>query len=162
MNKQTALQYAQKEAEFLRKRAWDFIYSLEKLEKDLKKSVDADERRSLKIRIQNTRRLLEDYKSEYKTICKEAGIPSEIIGTGIIKNDQSIDLPPLFLVPARDPNFLGRRDKVREFIQRVCCKAELLRYAGSRAWEDSARLKLPKRFVIFFMKLGRNSLCRNI
>ncbi|MCI5130182.1 MAG: hypothetical protein D3904_01375, partial [Candidatus Electrothrix sp. EH2] len=124
--------YFIEEAKYLRKRSWDFIDRLEKLERELDKSVEAEKRRSLQIQIDNIEILLKNYKIEYKAICREAGIPSEIIGTGIsdddfspsrnIKNDQSIDLPPLFLMPSsRNPKFLGREDnkEVRDFIQRV-------------------------------------------
>ena len=46
MNNQDDLQEAKQEAEFLRKRAWDFIAKLEKLESELKKPTDADKRRT--------------------------------------------------------------------------------------------------------------------
>ncbi len=126
------LQHTRDEAEFMRKRAWDFVSKLEELEKEereLSKSVNADKYNSLQLRISNTRLLLETYKSEYEAMCKEAGIPPEIIGTGAadddsspsrnIKNNQKVDLPPLFLVPARNPNFLGRDDDVKKFVQLV-------------------------------------------
>jgi tetratricopeptide (TPR) repeat protein len=124
-------QYYKEDAEFLRKRAWDFISKLEKLERELKKSVDEDERDSLQVRISNTRRLLDNYKSEYKAMCREAGISLEMLGTGLSNGDavssrrrntenyQNVDLPPLFLVPSRNPMFLGRQDTVREFVQQV-------------------------------------------
>lgn len=135
MSKQNVLQYAREEAEFLRKRAWDFISRLEALEKEkreLDTSDDTDKRRSLQTRIDNTRRLLENYENEYKVMCREAGIASEIIGTDVsgrdvislptrkIKRDQQIELPPLFLVPPRNPKFLDREESVlRQFIQLV-------------------------------------------
>ena len=143
MSKQDTLQYAREEAEFLRKRTWDFIEKLEKLERELRTSVDVDTRRSLQIRIRNTRRLLENYKNEYKAMCDKAGISPEIIGTGEsdhdvvsshhrnIKKDQKIDLPPLFLVPSRNPMFRGRQNEVREIIQQVL-KGEAFAICGSK------------------------------
>ncbi|MCI5157799.1 MAG: hypothetical protein D3906_05035, partial [Candidatus Electrothrix sp. AUS1_2] len=131
MSEQNTLQYAREEAEYLRKRAWDLIDKLEKLERELNKSVDEDKRRSLQIQIDNVKTLLENYKIEYKSMCDEAGIASEIGGTGEADNDASyssinktknepcIDLPPLFLVPSRDPMFLGRQEEIKEFVQMV-------------------------------------------
>ena len=130
MSEGKKLQHDKEEAEFLRKRSWDLIELLDKMESQLNTSDDKDERHSLQIRISNTRRLLEDYESEYKFVCSEASIPSEIIGTGesndisslIIRNiniNKKIDLPTLFLVPARNKNFLGRNDDVKKFVQLV-------------------------------------------
>ncbi|MCI5123193.1 MAG: hypothetical protein D3925_01630, partial [Candidatus Electrothrix sp. AR5] len=87
MNKQDALQYAKEEAEFLRKRIWDFLNRLEKLKKEQGKSIDAEKRRSLQIQIDNIEIFLENYKIEYKTMCEEAGIPSEIVGTADSDHD---------------------------------------------------------------------------
>lgn len=127
MSKQDAQQYAKEEAEFLRKRAWDFVDRLDKLESKLNTSVDADERSSLQIRIENTRRLLEDYESQYKMMCREAGISPEILSRSQsdpdsghkIKKIQNGELPQLFLVPPRNPGFVGRENELRIFIDQV-------------------------------------------
>lgn len=138
MSDQNDLLEAKEEAEFLRKRAWDFIAKLEKLESEFKKTTDADKRQSLQTRIKNTRRLLSDYQVEHKALCEEAGLtpesftpnaPSRDIIASLsrktlrtredLKRGQRIDLPPFFLAPSRNPKFTGRQSEVREFIQRV-------------------------------------------
>ncbi|MCI5146029.1 MAG: hypothetical protein D3923_10985, partial [Candidatus Electrothrix sp. AR3] len=138
MNNRDELQEAKEEAEFLRKRAWDFIDRLGKLESEFKKTVDADTRRSLQTRTNNTRRLLENYEVEYKALCKDAGISPESLTPAAPANDivstfsrkalkteedlirnQEIDLPPFFLVPSRNARFTGRQIEVRGFIERV-------------------------------------------
>lgn len=132
------LQEAKEEAEFLRKRSWDFLARLEKLESEFQCTTDADKRQTLKIRIKNTRRLLEDYFIEYESLCKEAKLTPEVFTPKAPSRDivsvfsrktekaredllsgEIIDLPPFFLVPSRNPKFTGRRKEVREFINRV-------------------------------------------
>jgi tetratricopeptide (TPR) repeat protein len=138
MNDWDDLQDAKEEAEFLRKRAWDFIDRLEKRESELNKTIDADKRKSLQIRIKNTRRLLEDYQVQYKALCEEMGIAPENLIPNAPARDivsifsrkalktredlirrQEIDLPPFFLVPSRNPKFTGRQNEVRDFIKMV-------------------------------------------
>nr|VFK53476.1 MAG: Tetratricopeptide repeat-containing protein [Candidatus Kentron sp. TUN]VFK54814.1 MAG: Tetratricopeptide repeat-containing protein [Candidatus Kentron sp. TUN] len=133
------LREAREEAEFLRKRAWDFIDKLEKLEPELKTTTDAGERQSLQTRIENARSLRDDYQRQYQAMCEEAGIPLDNLtpnapGRDIVSTfgrkaletredlvrRQEIDLPPFFaLVPARNPRFTGRQEAVRQFIRRV-------------------------------------------
>ena len=138
MSDQTALLEAKEDAEFLRKRAWDFIAKLEKLESELQKTTDADKRQSLQIRIKNTNRLLDDYKIEHKALCVTAGFaqesftpsapPRDIVASTTrkthktsedLERGQRIDLPQFFKVPSRNPKFTGRQSEVRAFIQRV-------------------------------------------
>ena len=140
MSKQDSLQ---EKVEFLRKRSWDLIDRLDRLESQLNTSVDVKERSSLQIRISNTNSLLENYKKDYKKMCDQAGIPSEIIGTDVsghdttppinsnIKNDQQIDLPQLFLVPSRNPMFRGRQNEIRKIIKQVL-KGETFAICGSK------------------------------
>ncbi|MCP4699593.1 MAG: hypothetical protein GY862_22500, partial [Gammaproteobacteria bacterium] len=132
------IDYLKDEAEYLCKRAWDFIDKQEKLNRELKKTTDADKRQSLQTRIKNTGHLLHDYQVEYKALCEEVGIPQESLAPNAPARDivsafsrktlktredlirrQEIDLPPFFLVPSRNPEFTGRQSEVRDFIQRV-------------------------------------------
>ncbi|XCN71369.1 MAG: tetratricopeptide repeat protein [Candidatus Electrothrix aestuarii] len=127
MSEQNILRYAREEAELLRKRAWDLIDRLDKLESQLNISVDADESSSLKIRINNTRDLLENYEEKYIAMCGKAGISPEILSRSEsdrdsghkIKKDQKGKLPQLFLVPPRNPRFVGRKNELRIFIDQV-------------------------------------------
>ncbi|CAK8719449.1 hypothetical protein GMJAKD_08725 [Candidatus Electrothrix aarhusensis] len=135
--------YFIEEAEYLRKRAWDFIDKLEKLEKELEKAVDTDKHGSLQLQFSNTKLLLENYKNDYEAMCEQAGIPPEIIGIDVsyydavpsrsrnIKNDQHLDMPPLFLVPSRNPMFRGRQNEVREVIQQIL-KGKAFALCGSK------------------------------
>ncbi|MCI5141127.1 MAG: ATP-binding protein, partial [Candidatus Electrothrix sp. ATG1] len=99
----------------------------ERLERELGKSDDMDKRRSVETRIDNTRRLLNNYEKEYIAMCGEAGISPEILSLGEsdsdsgynIKKDQKRELPQLFLVPPRNPRFVGRENELRIFIERV-------------------------------------------
>ena len=112
-----------KKVEGLRKRAWDLIDTLEKLERELDNSVDAGKRRSLQVRIENARRLLKDYKSKYEAMCEKSTgtsiLDNDSSTSRNIKNDQNVDLPPLFLVPSRNPMFRGRQNEVQKVIQQV-------------------------------------------
>lgn len=131
-------EYLQHETEYLRKRTWDFIAKLEKYERELQKTTDADSRQALLSRIKNTRRLHDNYLSEYNNLCQEANLtpenfapnaPSRDIVVSLsrkaaktgeeLMQDQQTKLSPFFLVPSRNPKFTGRRDEVREFIERV-------------------------------------------
>ncbi|MCP4696814.1 MAG: tetratricopeptide repeat protein, partial [Gammaproteobacteria bacterium] len=134
----TKTEYLKEETEYLCKRSWDFIYKLEKLERELRKNTDADKRQSLQARIKTARYLRDDYELQYKALCEEEGIPQENLAPNAPARDivsafsrktlktredlirrQEIDLPPFFLVPSRNPKFTGRQSEVRDFIQRV-------------------------------------------
>lgn len=59
MSNQQEFQEYIEDTELLRKRAWDLTDQLDKLERQLNTTVDADERNSLQTRINKTSRLLE-------------------------------------------------------------------------------------------------------
>lgn len=159
------------EAEYLRKRAWDFVSKLEELEREVrllpKEDIDTKKRQSLQIRIDNTLRLLDNYENEYKAMCEEAGIPAEIIGTGIsnydiapsvsrnVKKDQKLDLPPLFLVPSRNPNFVGRQDKILEFIEQVLQEGPLAIY-GFKGMGGIGKTEIAKEACHLFYETWKD------
>lgn len=163
--------YLREEAEYLRKRAWDFVSKLEELEREVrllpKEDIDTKKRQSLQIRIDNTLRLLDNYENEYKAMCEEAGIPAEIIGTGIsnydiapsvsrnVKKDQKLDLPPLFLVPSRNPNFVGRQDKILEFIEQVLQEGPLAIY-GFKGMGGIGKTEIAKEACHLFYETWKD------
>ncbi|VFM95303.1 MAG: Sulfatase-modifying factor enzyme 1 [Candidatus Kentron sp. G] len=131
-------QEAREEAEYLRKRAWDFMVRLEKLEREREQTTGAGQRRTLQTRIGNLCHLRDDYTMQYKAMCQKAGISPEGLAPDAPGRDmaadlgrkaietreelarrQAIDLPPFFLAPARNPRFTGRQDEVRQFIGRL-------------------------------------------
>ncbi|MCP4698031.1 MAG: hypothetical protein GY862_14430, partial [Gammaproteobacteria bacterium] len=126
------------EEEFLRKRAWDLRDDLEKRESELLKTVDMDERKSLQIRLKNTRWLYDDYVTQHRVFCREAGITQEMLTPKAAERDivslfsrktlksrkdlirdRDIEIPPFFNVPSRNPRFTGRQEEVTDFIKRV-------------------------------------------
>ncbi len=130
--------YLKEEIEYLRKRSWDLISKLEQLQSEYEKTADADKQLLLKNRVIKNKKLLNDYKAEYQELCDESGFTQEMLTPNVkqdfssktreksnrtlenIQNkEKSIELAPFFNVPSRNEDFTGRKDRVRQFIQRI-------------------------------------------
>ena len=137
----SAQDYLKEEIEYLRKRSWVLISKLEKLGaeyKVAKTNTDSDKQEILKNRIIKNKKLLNDYKIEYKELCEESGFTQEILTPNVeldfstktrlkierswenVKNkEKDIELAPFFNVPSRNKQFTGRKDEIVQFVKRI-------------------------------------------
>lgn len=127
MNNQS---YLKEEVEYLRKRSWDLIANLEKLNAEFKDAKDSEQKQLLKDKIDRTKTLLDNYIEKHQRLCLEAGLTQEMLTPKVAKYDiveatknamqpDKIEIARFFNVPPRNEQFTGREEEVINFIERV-------------------------------------------